>query len=547
MRYGIGEAAIHQAEPRGREPRIDGDAVGAVAVEVQRAGARAVAPVDDRDRNRGAVPCGHFQAFGRIERGIVARGDLLDLEQFQGARLDVIVVDRGGADHRFVSHAQHVHVPLGIVGERGGVAGLRERDRLHTRGIVVVAHFDPVEPGAFSQRLAALDHVEIAEQIDPGEVERIGALDQGRPLAGIAERRRGKAEILMRVVSVDVEHVLTLVDIVLYPLDARFHEDLLAQRIVCGEEADLAGLMVAAADQQPFLVRGERGSDAESFVVLVVEFDVVFQRLAQPVQTGIVDPPLLGGQRVDQRLVVRHPDEAGQSAGDLIRQELAGGQILDPRREAFRAVVVHRIGQQPAVGAGGDGAQVEVFLALRQRHFVEDQFVGAAVVDRADGTAPPLLVFRALLELDPVEPVAVLLRHRLIGFLDAGPHFLEQRVDLPLAPCHPRFEPAIFRFQVLQHGLVGDLRITGIAQPCIIVGDGQAMVGEGMRLLCRLRRTGKGLRGICHRLHLGAVLPKGKYRDGRKEPWDGGPMLPLRRRTSYVAPMTPASRIPYAC
>ena len=117
-------------------------------------------------------------------------------------------------------------------------------------------------------------------------------------------------------------------------------------------------------------------------------------------------------------------------------------------------------------------------MALGQRDLVENQFVRSP----ADRAAPPLLVFGAFLELDPVEPVAILLRDRLVGLFDPRAHFLEQRVDPALLPGHPRFEPGVLGLQVGEHGLVGDFRIAGIAQPGVVIADRDAVVGFDVRL-----------------------------------------------------------------
>ena len=306
----------------------------------------------------------------------------------------------------------------------------------------------------------------------------------------------------MGVVGVDVEDAVALIDFVLHPRLARAHQNRGAKRIVGGDQPHFARLMIAGADHQPLLVGGQRRADAKALVILVVQFDIAGQRLAEPVQPGIVGAPVLVGQAVDQRLVARDPDQRRQRAGDLVGQHLAGGDHLDPRGEAFRAVVIHRPGEQPPILADGNGAELEIFEVPGQRDFIEDQLIGAAVIGSTDRTPPPFLVFGAFLIFDPVEPVAVLLRNRSVGFLDAAAHFGEQALDCRLLRRHARLEPGVFGLQMRQHRRIVHLGIAGIAQPGIVVGHGDAMMrdvagplgGDGGSD----RRCGsKG--GICHR------------------------------------------------
>src|SRR3546814_3184908 len=93
---------------------------------------------------------------------------------------------------------------------------------------------------------------------------------------------------------------------------------------------------------------------------------------------------------------------------------LAGLEILDMDGEAFGPVVVDRIGQQRAVVADRKRAEPQIFLALGQRGFVEPQLVGTA----CPRLAPPFEILPAAPERGPVQPVAVLLRHARIVFLD---------------------------------------------------------------------------------------------------------------------------------
>src|SRR3546814_8239760 len=71
-------------------------------------------------------------------------------------------------------------------------------------------------------------------------------------------------------------------------------------------------------------------------------------------------------------------------------------------------------------------------------------------------------------------------------------HFGEQRVDQRAVRSHRRFEIGVFGLQIGKHVRVLHLRIAGIAQPGVVVADGDAVVGEAVRAAFRERRGGKG-------------------------------------------------------
>ena len=281
----------------------------------------------------------------------------------------------------------------------------------------------------------------------------------------------------MAVVGVDEQRVFAQVHIVFHPGLPRLDQQRLGQRIGGGDQPDLAGFMVRRTDDQPLFVGGERGPDAEAFVVLVVQLDIAVQRLAQPVQPRIVGAPLFVGEAVDQPPVTSDPDQPGQRTGNLVGQHFASGKVLDPRSEAFGAVVIDRPGQHGPVLRDRQRAEPEVFLALGQRDLVEDQLIRPA----CHGPPPPLLVFRALLEFDPVEVVAILLRHRFVRFLDPRAHLGEQAVDQRLLRRHPRLEPGVFRLEVGKDLRILDLRIKGVAQPGVVIGHGDTVMGFDVR------------------------------------------------------------------
>ena len=117
--------------------------------------------------------------------------------------------------------------------------------------------------------------------------------------------------------------------------------------------------------------------------------------------------PFLGRRAVDQRIVVRDPGEAAAQIGQLVGQQFARFEILDPRSVAFGPVVVGRIREVAPALAARERAEAEIVLALGQLVLVEKQLRIAA----RNGLAVMQAVVLALLEFGPVEPVAILLRH----------------------------------------------------------------------------------------------------------------------------------------
>ena len=139
-------------------------------------------------------------------------------------------------------------------------------------------------------------------------------------------------------------------------------------------------------------------------------------------------------------------------------------------------------------------------MTIGQRVFIEDQLSIAA----RDRFAIIFAVFRAFFEFGPVEPVAILLRHGGIVFLDPALHFFEQFVDQRLLRFHPRFEPGVFRLEVIENVRVVHGRIGLVLEPVIGIGDGDPV----MRIaVIALLGCGRGSR-LCHVCSFGVLRIK---------------------------------------
>src|SRR3546814_2311308 len=88
----------------------------------------------------------------------------------------------------------------------------------------------------------------------------------------------------------------------------------LRQRIVGREKPDLAGHMIAGRNGNPFFRTGEANAHPKTLVMLMEQFNILFDGIAEPVQPHIVGPPIFVGEAIEKALVVRSPDQGRQCA-----------------------------------------------------------------------------------------------------------------------------------------------------------------------------------------------------------------------------------------
>ena len=331
MRDGVGIAAIDQAQPRSREARRDRVAIGAVGIEVQRPSLRPILAHDDAERNHRTVARGDLDTLGGVERGVVTAGDFLLLEQFEFARGDVVVIDRIGRDHALVGQPQDVLIVFGIVAQPCAEAGFGKGDRLDQIGILVGPQLDLVEPAQ-----SPFGDIEVLEQFETGQVKLVRSGDQRGPVARRLELGSRQPEIDVVVIGMDPHRAVAHIDIVFDALLPRLDQHLLRRGIVRRNQADFAGLVVAGRNDQPVFLRRQAGADAKTLIHgFAVEFDVFADRRSEDMHGRIVDAPIVVRSAIDQRRVVLHPDEVRQRAGNLVGEQFARFQVLDPRGKAF--------------------------------------------------------------------------------------------------------------------------------------------------------------------------------------------------------------------
>src|SRR3546814_17798603 len=79
--------------------------------------------------------------------------------------------------------------------------------------------------------------------------------------------------------------------------------------------------MIAGRNGNPFFRTGEANAHAKTLVMLMEQFNILFDGIAEPVQPHIVGPPIFVGEAIEKTLVVRGPDQGRQCAWNDIRSE----------------------------------------------------------------------------------------------------------------------------------------------------------------------------------------------------------------------------------
>ena len=236
------------------------------------------------------------------------------------------------------------------------------------------------------------------------------------------------------------------------------------------EQVDLAGDVRAGGDQQEAGAARLGDRDEEGRVVLLVEDGIAGRVVAQPVGADTVGPQILVELDIEQRPPVLGPLDRAGGVDDQVGQLVAAVQIAQMQPVALGAVLVGGVGEQPAVGADVQGAQVEVGLALGQLDLVQED-------DRLSGIERPAVpgpVLGAREELPVILEAALAHRHRAVVGLDPRLELGVQMLDLRPQRRHEALEPGVLGLEIGADLGVRDLRVGGIAQPGIVVGPAQA-------------------------------------------------------------------------
>ena len=234
----------------------------------------------------------------------------------------------------------------------------------------------------------------VGERVRAEQAAGLVALDQGRPVAGGVQRRGGQREVRGVGVVRDQQLVAGVLDVVLDAFAAGRDHDRVTRRVLRVEQPDLAGELAAERDHDRLLVAGQVDADPEPLVRLFHHQHVIGR--AEGVPPDLVRAPGVVDLGVEDRRAVGGPGRAVVHLGQLVRQQLAGVEVLDPQREPLVALEVDRVRQQAAVGGDVDGAEREELgvaghlVAVEHDLFAGDLAVGGrrlVAVHLAPGSA----------------------------------------------------------------------------------------------------------------------------------------------------------------
>ncbi len=188
-------------------------------------------------------------------------------------------------------------------------------------------------------------------------------------------------------------------------------------------------------------------------------------------------PQRLVFNRVKQRFVVVSPNNVSGGVGDGILKQLTGSKVFNENGVFPAAYCIGAVGQQFVVFAYRETADVEIgksfghFVAIEQDFFFSTLFLFFPNPNR--------MFFAFVIALHI--PVAIqIIRHRLIGRLDAPGDFLKQRILKVFGIFKLCFGVGIFGFEIFNH-----FRIFALVEPVIIIHTRITVDGQFFRfLLC---------------------------------------------------------------
>ena len=348
-----------------------------------------------------------------------------------------------------------------------------------------------------------LDQHPVPEHLQPGQIHAVRGGNFFAPVLRAGVFGRGGDEPLVRVgiVGQDPEDAVAVIGAVEPAGPAGADEPRFAFRRVRCNEPDLRRFVIAGADEQMAFVPAQSDRDPEARIGFPVDFDIRFDRRAQPVPPHRRRPKLRIEPDVKQRPVVGRPGRCAAGVRYHVRQVFAGRQVAHPDRKPLRAVGVGRIGQQRMVRRRLDGAHAQIVETLGQLRFVQNR-PGRAVRSFFAGDTEVDPVLRPRLEAPGVEPGPALHRHAAVVVFQPALEFLEQLLLKPGQRRHDRFPVGIFGLEIVENRRVADIGIAGIAQPGVVVGPAVAMMVRDDRPARGNRRK---RRNVVRRVHCADV------------------------------------------
>ena len=458
------DSAIDHAKNIRIEKHVDRDAVRAVSVKIERAGAIEFGAfeVQNGDGDLYSVGRDRIDLFDFILLRIVSAGNFFLLQQSGCAGLHVVGEDRGRRDGRLVSVTEIGGVVDAVDVGVGGVSGLGEGDALG----LPVAEIDDAD---LRQSAFALEKdAEVLEELHlidhDGRILRHDFVPVGA--ARVGNRSGHEAEVASGIVDADVERISVVIGIIFDALLARLED--LPVRIGLFRW-DVAGFArgVTCRDQKDVGV-AERfvGSDIKFLVRFFVDENVGGGRTCSVAIETILpffDGIFLG---VEDRLIVFSPDHGADPFG-VIGQRLAAAEIFDREIVLPESCVVVAISEQVAVRADSECRNRHEDLALREFVDIKKDLFGrvhAGFFAAANG------VLLAGLDARVIEVVAFAVWNFDVGFFHAAQHLVIELFLEGLGGFHHRVGVGVFGFEIGTH-----FGIRFVAQPEIVVGERAAV------------------------------------------------------------------------
>jgi len=224
-------------------------------------------------------------------------------------------------------------------------------------------------------------------------------------------------------------------------------------------------------------------------------------REAEPVTPHLGRAVIVVELDIEQALAVLAPDRRAVGVLDAIRVLAAAVPFAHEDGEIFRSLNVRTPGRQAMVGRMPAAAEPEIVAGLRKFVAVEHDLVRAAI----SRLAAQHFMLSALAEFVEIGVRPVGRRYAGIVFLDAAAHLRDQLLLQGPGVAEELVGVGVLGFEIAADigieyfGIAQHLLPVRVFQPGIVVGDGNAVHGHGMRPARRDRRgQGGGLDGGSH-------------------------------------------------
>ena len=277
-----------------------------------------------------------MQAFGDIERRVIAAQHRRLLQQGACPVGHMIVIDRGGGDQRLVAIADSIRIELRVGIQRERVGRLRERNQMF--GPRAECEDTKLFQAAFALGAHGMVHEEV--HVFAHDLRVMGY--ELRPIVRGCGRGGDDPKVLGVFVRAEEEPVAVVVGVITVIRLARVQHAPVGFGRVGRQGTHFGGLGAGRCQEEIGFAAGTPGIDTKQLVGFFVDQRVVGAAQAMAVQAV----GTLGGvfDRVKERPVVGGPDNRDRLL-DFVRQRLAGPQVFDLQRILPEARDISRVSQ----------------------------------------------------------------------------------------------------------------------------------------------------------------------------------------------------------